>query len=266
MQVGTALGDWTPVFRAPVRPVSDVIADVQGILVAGSLDDRTSGVLLLDAAGREIARWKIPDLVFRLVASEHGRFATTRRGLVRLIAGGGLGPPLPYAEPPIPFAGVPLAGPGGAPPIVLRVDPGAMVLCHPRDLSMAHHAPGRCWKGGTSGWTREGDFARAIACGDWLVTVEGSHPARLAAYSLASGNPATRIDTTTDPPITCAAPGELIVGDSRLRLIALPEHKPTWSSTSLRAFVIDVAATETALAYRLAQSLEVVIVPRHRTH
>jgi hypothetical protein len=264
MQVGTSTGDWTPVFRAAVRPVSDVIADAEGILVAGSLDDRTSGVVLLDTTGRELARWKVPDQVFQPVASERGRFATTRRGLVPLIEGGGLGPPLPYTEPPAPFAGPPSAGPSRAPPMVLRTDPGAMVLCRPRDLSMAHHAPGRCWKGGTGGWTRQGDFARAIACGDWLVTLEGSRPARLTAYSLVSGKPTTLVDTTATSPFACGAPGELIVGDARLRLIALPQPRPTWSSARQRAAVIDVAATQTALAYRLAGSLEVVIIPRPR--
>ncbi len=267
MQVGTVAGQWSPMFRTALHPVDDVAPDAQGILAAASVDVGLSGIVLLDAAGHEQARWTLKEQVFRALAGEHGRFATTRAGMVPLLVGGATGPVAPYLEPATPFHTVP-PGPLAAPPNVLRFDPTAnpatMIACRPRDFSMQHGAPGRCWKSGPAGWKIVGPFVTPIACDDWLVAFEQDHPARVVVYSMTSGKRALTIPTPVDPQISCIGPAELLVGDSRLSLFRLPERKPVWTSKPMPAPITELAATETAFAYRVRGSLDVIIMPRPR--
>lgn len=254
MQIGTSAGEWTGVFRVPLSPVTDVVADAQGILVGGALDPGPSAALLVNQAGQELGRWRLGHQLSEVRVDAGARFATTWGGVVPLLAGGAVGAPRPFVGAD--------ASPHGSPPHVLRDELSVMVTCRHRDWSKATSAPGRCWKTGPAGWRIEGDFNDLIACGDWLVAIEGDRHMRLVGYSLASGTPAFRIDEPVMPAITCASPGVLLVGDRRLTMFRLPNPRPIWTAKPNRGRIILIAATEHAIAFSETATGGVVIVPR----
>lgn len=254
MQIGTFAGEWKDVFRVPLHPVHDVVADAQGILLGGSLAPGSFAALLVNQAGQEVGRWLLGDDVFAVRVEAGVRFATTPGGIVPLLAGGVVGPPRPYV-------GADLSR-HGDPPDVLRVEPSAMVTCRLRDVSMEHNAPGRCRKANAVGWWIEGPFNKVIACGDWLVSIEVTRTMSVAAYSLTSKKRAFHIDEPMLPAITCAAPGILLVGERRLSMFRLPDTRPIWTAKPNRGRIGLIAATEHAIAFSEDVTGEVVVIPR----
>ncbi|HET6150231.1 MAG TPA: hypothetical protein VFH68_22010 [Polyangia bacterium] len=256
MQVGSATGEWAKGFRLPISQIGDVVADGVDFLVDGSVREHVSAVLLVNVEGRELARWTMADLVYGLVVDARGRWASTRAGLIPLLEGGALGTPEPLTgSGPSPY---------GDPPKPIRADGGAMVTCRPRDLSMQHGAPGRCDRSGPREWHLRGDFFLPVACGDWLVAVEGARPWQLVVYSLATGKRAMKRPDPVDAVVACADPGDVLVGDRRLSLLRLPEGKPVWTARLAGAPITQLAVTENAVAYRADDSPDIVIIPRPR--
>jgi hypothetical protein len=152
--------------------------------------------------------------------------------------------------------------PYGVPPEVMRDEPSAMVTCRSSNRSEEFSAFGHCWKTGAAGWKMEGDFHQLIACGDWVVVIEGKRAVRLVAYSLATGKAAMRIDEPVPPVITCADPGVLLVGERRLVMFELPHRRPIWTSKPNRGRITFMAATEHAIAFSDLTTEAIMIIPR----
>lgn len=257
MQVGTPGGEWSEVFRVAVHGIVDVQPDRGGVLVAGGLDEKISAVLFVNHRGDELARWTIHAGIYDLVVDARGKWASTRAGLVPLLAGGVLGPP----ERLVGGGPAPL----GDPPTLVMRQGTTTVVCRGQNISLEHHAPGRCDRNGDREWHFEGKFMLPpVACGDWLVAVEWTRPVRLVAYSMTTGKPEMQIPNSMGPAVACAGPGELFVGDRRLSLLRLPNRKPIWTAKVAAGPITQLALTENALAYQADDSADVVIIPRPR--
>jgi hypothetical protein len=256
-QLRSTAGEWTDVFRLPVHAIIDIQPDPEGFLVTGSLKPGRSVTLLLTARGEERARWEMTADTFALVVDTRGRHAVTRTGTVALLADGKLGTP----EPP-PGGDAPT---GTTPPTVIRYG-DVTVVCRGADLSLEHSRSGRCERRGPAGWHYESNFlAPPLACGKWLMLLDGSLYRRVSVLSLATGKIEGRIATTIRPVYACAGPDELVLGDQRLALLSLPEGRPRWTLSPGgpgKGGVAALAVMESFIAYQVDGSPDVILFRR----
>ena len=256
-QLRAPSGEWTDVFRLPVHAIVDIQPDPEGFLVAGSEKPGHSMTVLLTARGEERARWEMIADTFSLVVDTRGRRAVTRAGTVALLADGKLGPP----ETPLGAT----ARPGRMPPIIITRG-NVTVVCWVADLSKEHWGPGRCERSDPGGWHFESNFlAPPLACGEWLVVLDGPWYRRLTVLSLVTGKIEGRINSIVRPVYACAGSVELVVGDRRLALLRLPTGKPLWTRSlggSAKTEVTALAVMESFIAYQVDGSQDVVLFPR----
>jgi hypothetical protein len=153
-------------------------------------------------------------------------------------------------------------------PVVLA-RAGATVVCVPASLAMARPALGRCQRAGQGGWSFEGDFLEPpLPCGGSIIvsSVATSIAHEIVARSFDSGKVQARVLSWLAPAIACADPDALLVGDRQLRLLRLPSLTTAWRQAVRGGSVRDVAIGKRFVAYRLDESLDVVVVPRPASH
>jgi hypothetical protein len=262
-------GQWGSELQLPVAAILDVTRDGAGFLVAGSLQSGGAAVVALSAAGLEHRRWLIPgDGAYAVFTDAAGRHAVTRGGIVDLRLDGSVARAQPFPADP---RGA--AGGAGLPVVLARAgsEDGALVICAPSSLAMAHPARGECVRTAPGGWKLEADFLESpIACGGAIAIIGaparggGAKEGEVVLYSWDTGQRRDRLRASAGPRIACAPGGDaLLIGDnSQLRLLRLPSLQTASVPKVGRGPVRDVAITDHLIAYRAGDSLDVVVIPR----
>lgn len=249
----TAAGSWTDGKDLSVHPVWDVQPDGAGFLAAGSTDSHGEMIKLFDADAHETDRWEVPESVFELFTTEHGRWAGAKAGLIPLLPGGRLGPLELYPDD--------VYGRHHLPPRVFERD-GKRVFCHGADVSESRFAPARCQPEGGALWTvRWASSEPPLDCGRWIIVRVGRDQKSLEVRSF-DGRVAGHRRYSSVPAIACAGPATVAVGAGGVQIAALPSLATRWSRQVGQRRIDSIAALPGAVAYTVEGSGEVVVAPR----